>query len=509
LEANGIVEKGLSPYATPCFVVPKLTSNKTRVVMDFRELNKHCHTVKQPVTRIDSLCQDVSNAQPNVYTLVDVCNAFHALELGEQAMIKCAIVTTDCQYLPKRACFGYKNAPAIFIQAMTNVFAELPRDPSGRPFCRFYFDDIIIFSQNETDHLRHIKIVFRLLHKVGLKIQATKHQFFKPQVELLGKVISGTTISPQKRHIESLQRFPQPTTIKQLQSFLGICTWNCNLVPDYSKTIQPLTKLLRKNEPFVWGEDQENTFQYLKQYFTELTALYFVDYSQPIYVAADASDRFIAGIAYQIKSYSKDEIPKFKESLQHTKELHKLPPPKNPTNHPLLPKGAIGIPSPFKLTAEGTNSPHDIKKLQKDAQMEGVEINDVDTDDYLESKDKLHVICNVGYYSSSLSKSQEGYSIIEKEAFAVVSSLEFFKPLLQGAKEVYVLSDSRPFLFIMKMMKCGISRIQRWSLKLFSMPYTIIMVHIKGTVNYSDSLTRVWAVEESMSQTRHEKSNHG
>jgi hypothetical protein len=314
---------------------------------------------------------------------------------------------------------------------------------------------------------------------------------------LLGKVISGTTISPQKRHIESLQRFPQPTTIKQLQSFLGICTWNCNLVPDYSRVIQPLTKLLRKNEPFVWGEDQENTFQYLKQYFTELTALYFIDYSQPIYVAADASDRFIAGIAYQIKSYSKEEIPKFKESLLHTKEMHKLPPPIHPTNHPLLPKGAIGIPSPFKLTAEGTNSPHDPKKLQKEAQLEGGQIDEVETEDYLEAKDKLHVICNVGYYSSSLSKSQEGYSIIEKEAFAVVCSLEFFKPLLQGAKEVYVLSDSRPFLFIMKMMKCGISRIQRWSLKLFSMPYTIIMVHIKGTVNYSDSLTRVWAVEES------------
>ena len=115
------------------------------------------------------------------------------------------------------------------------------------------------------------------------------------------------------------------------------------------------------------------------------------------------------------------------------------------------------------------------------------------TEDYLESRDKLHIVCNVG----SLSKSQEGYSNIEKEAFAVVCSLEFFKPLLQGATQVYVLSDSRPFLFIMKMMKCGISRIQRWSLKLFSMPYSIIMVHIKGTVNYSDSLTRVWAVEGS------------
>ena len=494
LEANGIVEKGLSPYATPCFVVPKITSNRTRMVADFRELNSHCETLKMPVKRLDGLNQDIANASPEIFSLVDICNAFHAMELGTRAGLKCAIITSDCQYIPKRVIFGYKNAPALFLQAMAKLFAELPRAQGEKPFCDFYFDDIIIFSKNEREHLRHLKIVLSLLAKAGLKIQANKNQFFKPKIELLGKVISGTTISPQKRHIDSLQRFPRPSTIKQLQSFLGICTWNCNLVPDYSRTIQPLTKLLRKDEPFVWGKDQEDTFQYLKQYFTERTALYFVDYSQPIYVAADASDRFIAGIAYQIKSYSAEEIPILQESLKHTKELHKLPPPKYTTNHPLLPKGAIGIPSPFKLTSEGIKSPHDASKILKEAQSETIS-NQV-TEEYLDSKEKLHIICNVGYFSSSLSKSQEGYSIIEKEAFAVMCSLEFFKPLLQGAKEVYVLSDSRPFLFIMKMMKCGISRIQRWSLKLFSMPYTIIMVHIKGTVNYSDSLTRVWAVEE-------------
>ena len=45
LEANSIVIKGLSPYATPCFVVPKITTNRTRFVMDFRELNKNCKTL--------------------------------------------------------------------------------------------------------------------------------------------------------------------------------------------------------------------------------------------------------------------------------------------------------------------------------------------------------------------------------------------------------------------------------------------------------------------------------
>jgi hypothetical protein len=197
-----------------------------------------------------------------------------------------------------------------------------------------------------------------LLHKVGLKIQSTKNHFFQKKIELLGKVITGTTISPQRKHIESLEKFPIPSNIKQLQSLLGLVCWSHALIPDYSQTIQPLTKLLRKDEPFYWGPDQQKTFEYLKEVLTERTVLYFSDHSKPYYLAADASDRFIAGMLYQIKSYSKEEIPALLESLKTTKELHKLPPPKHPTVHPLLPRGALGIPSPFKLTTEGINSPH-------------------------------------------------------------------------------------------------------------------------------------------------------
>ena len=498
LEKNGLVKKGHSPYATPCLLVPK-SDGRLRLVIDYRAFNAMCENSHQPIPRIDTLLQMISDSSPSIFSTCDISNAFHSLQLGEKAMQKASIITTNSQYLPTRLIFGYKNSPALFIQALQKVFDELPKDDSNIPYCTFYFDDIVIFSKNKIDHIRHLKNVFSLLHKVGLKIQSTKNHFFKPRVELLGKVITGTTISPQKKHIQSLNKFPQPTNIKQLQSFLGICTWNCNLICDYTRTIQPLTKLLRKNEPFIWGTEQQQTFTYIKEVLTEFTAQYFVDYSLPLYLACDASDKFIAGILYQIKSYSKDELPKLLESLEHTKELHKLPKPKHLPVHPLLPKGAIGIPTPFKLTKEGIESPHDMSKLQRDAQSASLLEGDTETENieqFLGSQDKLHLICNVGYFSSSLSKSQAAYSIIEKEAFAVVSSLEFFKPILQGANDLYVLSDSRPFLFIMKLMRCGISRLQRWSVKLFSMPYTIIMVHVKGTVNYSDSLTRVWSVED-------------
>ena len=337
LERNGLVKKGHSPYATPCLLVPK-GDGRIRLVIDFRKLNAQCETSNQPVPRIDTLMQMIADAKPTIFSTCDISNAFHSLQLGEKAMYQASVVTPTCQYLPTRLIFGYKNSPALFLQALQKVFMELPKDDNNIPYCTFYFDDIVIFSKNEEDHMRHLKNVITLLHKVGLKIQSTKNHFFQEKIELLGKVITGTTISPQRKHIESLEKFPIPSNIKQLQSLLGLVCWSHALIPDYSQTIQPLTKLLRKDEPFFWGPDQQKTFEYLKEVLTERTVLYFSDHSKPYYLAADASDKFIAGMLYQIKSYSKEEIPALMESLKTTKELHKLPPPQTPNHTSFTPQ---------------------------------------------------------------------------------------------------------------------------------------------------------------------------
>ena len=489
LEQNGLLKKAHSPYATACLVVPK-GDNRVRLVFDFRPFNKICLTSNQPVVRPSVIMQTISNAKPSFISTMDVSNAFQSIQLGEKAMLQASIVTSETQYVPTRLSFGYKNSPAIFLQAMQKVFMELPKDPSGIPYCLFYFDDIVIFSKTEEENVQHIKNVFELLHKVGLKLQPTKVNFFKQKVNLLGMEITGTTVSPQKKHIESIRNFPRPSNIKQLQSLLGLICWNHTLVANYSQVIQPLTKLLRKEVPFEWGPEQEQTLNYIKSLITDRTVAYFADYDLPFYLSCDASDKFVAGILYQVKGYTKEDMPAVLHSLQHTKELNKLPPPSVVPRHPLLPKGALGVPSPFTLTAEGIDSPHNpfIQSPNDDVELE--------LEEHLDDPNRLYVICNVGFYSSSLSKSQANYSIIEKEAFAVISSLEFFKPVLQAANKVYVLSDSRPFLYILKMMKAGMSRLQRWSMKLFDLPFEVIMCHVKGTANYSDTLTRVWAVQE-------------
>lgn len=55
--------------------------------------------------------------------------------------------------------------------------------------CEFtagYFDDILIFSRNKSDHVIHVKTVLDKLLQEQLKLNKNKCVFYSDQVEYLG-----------------------------------------------------------------------------------------------------------------------------------------------------------------------------------------------------------------------------------------------------------------------------------------------------------------------------------
>ena len=85
--------------------------------------------------------------------------------------------------------FGLVQAPAYFQLLMNKVL-------KGLKFAMTYLDDIIIFSQDESQHLEHLEIVFSCLWEAGLKMKRSKCDFFKSQIHYLGHLISPEGISP-------------------------------------------------------------------------------------------------------------------------------------------------------------------------------------------------------------------------------------------------------------------------------------------------------------------------
>jgi hypothetical protein len=58
-----------------------------------------------------------------------------------------------------------------------------------------YLDDILIFSKTEEEHLRHLTLLMRRLHKENLLINLNKSSFMKTKLIYLGFVISSNELN--------------------------------------------------------------------------------------------------------------------------------------------------------------------------------------------------------------------------------------------------------------------------------------------------------------------------
>ena len=108
-------------------------------------------------------------------------------------------------------------------------------------------DDIIIFSKNEEEHLKHIEIIFQKLKEAGLKLKESKCDFFKKEIHYLHHLISDKGIYPLPEKLDTIQNIPKPRNPKEIKQFLGLCGYYRKFVPHFADISRPLAKLTGQN----------------------------------------------------------------------------------------------------------------------------------------------------------------------------------------------------------------------------------------------------------------------
>lgn len=154
---NGIIRPSRSPYNNPVWVVDKkgkdeYGNSKKRLVIDFRKLNSITIDDKYPIPQIPVILSNLGKAR--FFTTLDLKSGFHQITLSEQDREKTAFSVGNGKYEFCRLPFGLKNAPSIFQRAIDDVL----REQIGKS-CYVYVDDVIIFSETEEDHVKHIEWV--------------------------------------------------------------------------------------------------------------------------------------------------------------------------------------------------------------------------------------------------------------------------------------------------------------------------------------------------------------
>ncbi|GKB03690.1 putative reverse transcriptase domain-containing protein, partial [Tanacetum coccineum] len=169
-----------------------------QMCIDYRELNKLTINNRYPLLRIDDLFDQLQGS--SVYSKIDLRSGYHHLCLKEEDILITTFRTRYSHFEFQVMSFGLTNLPAVFMDMMNRVCK-----PYLDKFVIVFIDDILVYSKDDEEKEKHLKIILELLKKERLFIEG------------------------------------------------------------FSLISKPLNKLTQKNKKYKWGKEEEDAFPTLKQ----------------------------------------------------------------------------------------------------------------------------------------------------------------------------------------------------------------------------------------------------
>ena len=286
LAQHGWIEPSVSPWGAPILFVPK-KSGELRLCVDFRDLNAVTEDDSFPLPRIEVMLHRAASA--TIFSKLDLASGFHQIEVDGESRPLTAFrlpeaVEGSSLWQWKVMPFGLRNAPPTFQRAMSITLA-------GLDHCAIvYIDDILVYSNSESEHLQHLEAVFSALAAERYHMRLNKCEFMKTEVEFLGHRLTPEGIQTQLEKVEAVKKWPVPfTTAKQAKSFLGVAVWYRVFIPHFSTLAAPLYELTSTRKKFVWTEECAQSVNALKQALSEAPVLARWERDLPTRIITDAS----------------------------------------------------------------------------------------------------------------------------------------------------------------------------------------------------------------------------
>ena len=289
----------------------------TRFCVDYRQLNSVTKKDTYPLPRIDDLLDQLGKAR--FFTTLDLAAGYWQIRMAPEAREKTAFATHRGLYEFEVMPFGLTNAPAAFQRLMQQIL--LPLNPKhGVEFVNVYIDDVIVFSASLEDHLNHLQQVISKLREAGLKLKPSKCHFARAEVEYLGFLVTPRGLKPTNSHIRAVDEFPVPTSLKELQQFLGLASYYRRFIPKFAQVAHPLHWLTRKDAPFDWSSECQVAFDDLNRRLVSAPVLAYPDFSKDFVLETDASYVGLGAVLSQLQDDGKLHPPSYASRALSTPE---------------------------------------------------------------------------------------------------------------------------------------------------------------------------------------------
>ena len=295
---NDIIEESQSNWSSPCILVPKHDGG-FRFCTDFRKVNDKTKSDSFPIPRIADCMDQIGNAK--FVSTFDMLKGYWQVPNLPWQVLNSARSRNFCVCNTKW--FISVQGHAVWNEKCSSNIPKnkLVRDIDG---CEGNIDDVVIYSDNWSDHIRQIKRFFQIMCEAKLTINLMKSKFGKATVKYLGHIVGQGQVRPLDAKIQTIVKYPIPTSRKELARFLGMAGYYRNFCLNFSEIAAPLTNLLSKKVKFVWTDDCQLAFDKVKLLLQKSLVLKSPDYEKPFKLIIDSSD-VSDGLDHPVSYFSK------------------------------------------------------------------------------------------------------------------------------------------------------------------------------------------------------------
>ena len=175
---------------------------------------------------IDEMLDQLSIAK--YLSKLDLNKGFYQIPEHKEDKEKTAFLSPLGKYNFNRMPFGLRNAPAIFQCLMNRVLA------GQEEYCAAYIDDIVIYSNTWSEHLKHIQEVLKVLKQYDLTAKPSNCQWGSKYLTYLWHDVGCGKVSVPAARVEAIKNYKCPKTKLDLQAFLGTTGYYRRFISHYA-----------------------------------------------------------------------------------------------------------------------------------------------------------------------------------------------------------------------------------------------------------------------------------